>query len=344
MKQRAHAWIALRALKLLNDSGKAPRLSELLHYYVSDVWDGAWLPDTLIVDMSYGHTFKMDHDPQRLGFDISQDKWLKIPYSKLKKKLKGQRLCLQYIKDAQILKVPYRTHPNNGGHLPNRVIAISHTIGDMLKMSDYPLIFYARKKKRSTFEKDLVTQKVKDLSLSPMFSARQIALMFFIISHYVADVHMPLHCDYRDFGSESDRTQMGRLPKKLHPSIEEKWELYFPPKEILVLHDHLRLSIDEVVSSLPAGSAIKIDTGNEYALDPGILKTAGDEWKEMVYIARTSYALSTTWIDQPYQDVNDMVSSGNRLIEFEDVTNRIFHDAVESVARIWLKAWQRFIY
>jgi len=67
MKQRAHAWVALRALKLVNDSKKAPNLVELLSYYVADAWDGAWLPDTLIVDMCYGHIFKMDSDPQRLA-------------------------------------------------------------------------------------------------------------------------------------------------------------------------------------------------------------------------------------------------------------------------------------
>ena len=70
MKQRAHAWCALRALKLLDDSGKAPKLVELLSYYLSDIWEGAWLPDTLIVDMQYGHTYKMDSDPKIMGADI----------------------------------------------------------------------------------------------------------------------------------------------------------------------------------------------------------------------------------------------------------------------------------
>lgn len=342
MKQRAHAWVALRALKLVSDSKKAPSLVELLSYYVSDVWDGAWLPDTLVVDMSYGHVFKMDSDLTRLGFDVSQEDWMKVPYEELKRKLSGQRLCLEYAKDSPVLKVPYKSHPVEGGHLPNRVIAISHTIGDMLKMSDYPLSFYARQKKSKAFERDLMQQKVKDLSLSPLFSARQIALMFFILSHYITDAHMPLHCDFRDFGG--DRSIMGRLPRELHPSIEELWESYFPPKEVLVLHEHLRTSIADVVEkSLPAESPIKIDTDDKYKLNPGIYPTVGDEWQEMVHIARTSYALSRKWIDAPYRHVNDMLTSPDKKAEFEDVTNRIFHDAVESVARLWLKAWGRFV-
>jgi len=341
MKQRAHAWVALRALKLVNDSKKAPNLVELLSYYVADAWDGAWLPDTLIVDMRYGHIFKMDSDPQRLGSDISQEGWMRVPYRQLKKKLRGRRLCLEYVRGSPELLKPYKSHPNDGGHLPNRVIAISHSIGDMLKMSDYPLIFYARKKKRKAFELDLMQQKVKDLSLSPIFSARQIALMFFIISHYITDAHMPLHCDLRDFGG--DRSTTGRLPGDLHPSIEELWESYFPTKETLVLHEHLRLSIDEVVSSLPDGSIIEIDTNDRYRLTPRISRTAGNEWQEMVHIARTSYAVSRKWINESYEDVDDLIARPAKREEFKDVTNRIFHDAVESVARLWLKAWQRFI-
>lgn len=67
MKQRAHSWVALRALKLLDDSGRVPKLVELLSYYLSDVWEGVWLPDTLIVDMQYGHIFKLDSDPAVQG-------------------------------------------------------------------------------------------------------------------------------------------------------------------------------------------------------------------------------------------------------------------------------------
>lgn len=339
MKQRAHAWVALRALKLVSDSGKAKKLVELLSYYVSDVWEGAWLPDTLIVDMQYGHIFKMDSDPQRLGRDISQEQWMKVPYDELKKKLSGQRLCLEYVKDSPVLMEQYRSHPEVGGHLPNRVIAISQTIADMLKMSEYPLIFYARNKTSKVFAGDLMQQKVKDLSVSPIFSPRQIALMFFILAHYITDAHMPLHCDLRDFGK--DRSIMGRLPPDLHPSIEERWESSFPEKNKLMLHEYLTESIDKVVSSLPDGSIIKIDTDDKYRLTPTVSEAVGDEWQEMVNVARTSYAVSRKWIDASYKNADALVAAKSE--EFKDVTNRIFHDAVESVARLWLKAWGRFI-
>ena len=340
MKQRAHAWCALRALKLLDDSGKAPKLVELLSYYLSDIWEGAWLPDTLIVDMQYGHTYKMDSDPKIMGPDILNQDWLKTSYKQLKSKLKGNRLLLKYIKNEPELNKPYRSHPEKGGHLPNRVIALSHTISDMLKMSDYPLAFYAKKKKSSAYQKDLSTQSVKDLSLSPNFSARQIALTLFILSHYITDAHMPLHCDLRDYGNKRSKTR--RLPSKLHPSIEEEWEKHLPQKEILTLHKYKKQSIDKAVTSLPKKSIIKIDTKKEYSLNNKIPSIIQDEWQEMVYICRVSYAVSRHWIDKPYKNVNDLIKHKSKK-EFEKVTNYIFHDAVLSIASIWYKAWKKFI-
>jgi len=342
MKQRAHAWVALRALKLVDDSKQAPKLVELISYYISDAWNGAWLPDTLIVDMHYGHIYKMDSSSKSLNHDISHEDWFKVPYDELNKRLVGKRLCLEYVKDFEELEKPYRTHPQLGGHLPNRVIAISHTIGDMLKMSDFPLAFYAQGKKPGSYSKALTAQKVKDLSLSPIFSARQIALTFFVLSHYVVDAHMPLHCDLRDFGSERAGLRR-RLPQRLHPSVEELWESYFPTKEELVLHEHLRTSVSDIISSLPERSLVEIDTNNKYKLNPKIYSTVSDEWVEMVHVARVSYAVSRKWIDRPYKDVSELINSSARSDEFKHVINCIFHDAVESVGRLWMKAWKRFV-
>ena len=340
MKQRAHAWSALRALKLLDDSNKTPELVELLSYYLSDVWEGSWLPDTLIVDMRYGHIYKMDSDPRMLGADITKEEWLKLPYKQLKSKLKGNRLLLEYVKDAPELNSPYKSHPAKGGHLPNRVIALSQTVGDMLKMSDYPLSFYAKKEKSSAYHKDLSAQSVKDLSLSPNFSARQIALTLFMLSHYICDAHMPLHCDLRDYGGDRDKTR--RLPKKLHPSIEEEWEENFPEKEVLILHEYKKQSVDEAVKTLPEKSIIKIDEQKEYRLDNKIPNITQDEWQEMVCVCRVSYTVSRQWIKEPYKDVKDLIQ-GIGEAEFARVTNYIFHDTVQAIASIWHKAWCKFI-
>jgi hypothetical protein len=338
MKQRAHAWVALRALKHVDDSGKAPKLVELMSYYISDVWDGAWLPDTLIGDMSYGHIFKMDSDAQLLG-GIEERR--RVTYSQLKSKLGGNRLCLKHVKDSDELKRPIWVHETASGHLPDRVISLSHIITDMLKMGDYPLAFYAKKKRSKAYRKeDLSCQNIKDLSLSPNFSARQIAMTFFLLSHYICDVHMPLHCDLRDYGSRS-RGITRKLSKTLHPSIEGVWEASFPEKDVLAIHDYTKASLDEIVANLPANSLIEIDKNPDYALGR-ITKMKGNQWDEMVNVSRVSYAFSRKWITKDYKDVGALKRAiGND--EFKKSTNIIFHDVVEEIARVWYKAWEVFV-
>jgi hypothetical protein len=344
MKQQAHSWLALRALKLIDDSGQAPKLAELLFFYLPDVWQGAWIPDSLIVDTQYGHIFKMDSDEATPGMKLKGQDWLQMDKKKLEKALAGTRRCLDYISGCPELAKPYRAHPKYGGHLPNRVIAVSHSISDMLKLSDFPLSFYAQKKRKKGFKAkdasglDLSAEPIRNLSLSPNFSARQIALMFFVLSHYVCDAHMPLHCDLRD----SDRPVKRRLSDKLHCSIEEVWETWFPQENDFAAHVRQTKSLDLAVSSRPAGSLLKLDIDPAYALDTKILKIKNDEWQEMVYTTRISYAVSRKWISQDYPTANEMIAAISPE-EFARVSNLIFHDAVASVARIWYNTWMRYL-
>ncbi len=89
-------------------------------------------------------------------------------------------------------------------------------------------------------------------------------------------------------------------------------------------------------------SKLKIDTDKKYSLNKRIPKTKSDEWKEMVYIARISFALSREWINKDYKDVKQLIEDKGED-DFVDITNRIFHDAVQGVAIIWVKAWERYI-
>ena len=367
VKQRAHAWVALRALKMMDDWGEAEKLTQLLSFYLSDVWDGAWLPDIRIVDMSYGHIFKMDSDPRFIYKKLPQEKWFIKSAEDLRKLLVGKRVCIDYASDSQELEKPYRSHLKEGGHLPNRVIALSQMIGDMLKMSNFPLAHYAKKKKKKFMDSSNIPisiskQTIQNLSKSPNFTAREIALTFFIISHYVCDAHMPLHCDLRDFSPTSKRYKWKRrLPEKLHTWIEKYWEESFPPKKSLLLTAYTKDTLDIIViDKMPKNTMMQIDEDSKYKLSEKVSKRLkGDEWNEMVYTTRVSYAVARKWIPKDndwfslmpkrYAEFKRMVSDkqgfgdGAFAEDFEDVTNRIFHDTVESVARIWYKSWKRFI-
>lgn len=355
MKRTAHGWIALRAYKLIDDisvKGRIGNIShidklvELLSYYLSSAWDGAWIPDSLICDMKYGHIFKQTNDPKILG-SKAKDKRSTVPYKELKSMLKGKRLCLEYLKNEEVLNSPFWSKE---GHLPNRVIALTHSISDMLKLGDFPLAFYLREQRKRAYEGDLSATGVKSLSLSPTFSARQIAITLFMVSHYIADAHMPLHCDYRDYTRPK---KVRPIPPRLHPSIEEEWEKSFPKERIIEIGKYSKSSVDDIVLNLPKNSIIRIDKEEKYKLSAsinGLKKSDNDVWKEMVNICRVSYALSQNWINKEntenkklgYDDVRELIKRKGKE-DFADITNRIFHDSVESVARIWLLVWGKFI-
>jgi hypothetical protein len=162
---------------------------------------------------------------------------------------------------------------------------------------------------------------------------------------------------YAEQGNETVR----RLPKPLHPGIEKVWEESFPDKETLTIHDYTPDSISTVVGSLPDGSLIELDKPNsKYALSRKFTVTMPNEWDEMVNICRISYGVSRKWIPKSFEDIENLIGKEkcrdgasalkyDDLVsiigekEFKDLTNRIFHDAVEAVARIWLKAWNNFV-
>jgi hypothetical protein len=264
---------------------------------------------------------------------------------------------------ADLEKPYWVVDDSSRNRLPDRVKALTHSIIDMLKLGDFPISFYLKNKNSTEYKADeLSKQKIKDLSLSPNFSARQIALTFFIVSHYVCDAHMPLHCDQRDYSAKTlDGKIERRLPDKLHDGIEEVWEDFFPDKKVLTIHDYSPESIAEVTSNLPKNSIIELDVpGSRYAFSTKIGSNIPDEWDEMVNVCRISYAVSRKWIPQKFKDIEAVVGASKckdkgadwtykdvtKIVsedDFKDVTNRVFHDSVESVARIWCKAWNVFL-
>lgn len=173
---------------------------------------------------------------------------------------------------------------------------------------------------------------------------------------------MPLHCDLRDFKVPG---KARRLPKKMHARIERLWESNFTSKEDLILTKYTKKTLNRiVVDKLPENSIIEIDTPNsDYNLSKKVNKhLKGDEWNELVYTTRVSYAVARKWIPitsdwfdlykrkfKKYGQLKNNILQGNGfgdgafVEDFRQVSNSIFHDAVESVARIWYKAWKRFV-
>lgn len=338
MKQRSHAWIALRALKLIDDlieEDMLPKrvrlLSELLFNYLPDVYEGAFIPDTLIVDNATGHIFKMELMADDPDGRFSAD------YGTLKRRQRGKRKSLEIAKGVDVLNQPYKAH-KRGGNLPNRVLSISNSLSDMLKLSEFPFGQYVKVKRARAYRTSggYSGAKVKSLDLAPNFAGRQIALMYFVLSHYIADAHMPLHCDMRDASFDQNR----RIFKGFHPKLESYWESNIPGS--LVFLALPSMSLDDAVGRLPEGSIFAPLADGTATFNFRPLAAGRDEWEEMTDVCRTSFALSRHLIPNGVKTLDDVIEFRSKE-ELEEASRAIFSDAVKTVAAIWVKSWMRYV-
>jgi len=210
MKKIAHAWLALMALQRLksakgSNAFEKSFLGSIKNFFISDKFDsyfqsqaekfanffdkhkdafvqGAWFPDTVISDnLIGGHTFKFRKPNNENEAKNSCEIKNYIPKhlcSFEKMGIKENRLKEKFfIEDAY--------------NLPDRCEALSHALRDMI-----------------------LIQKEEPKGSDILFIDDQITLYFLMLSHYVADSHVPPHCDARDFYG----------PSTIHPDMEEYWD------------------------------------------------------------------------------------------------------------------------
>lgn len=209
MNQSTHAWLAVEAYRKIQlismtDAGKdLVGLVELLGENLQDVVVAAWLPDSLIKDMTYGHIFKNSlykEEDQKGRFILSK--------KDLKKNLASgnhiPKAAFDLVPDSW-WEQPYRVK-DKGGHLPARVSTLSQTARDMFKMGDdkvASITGVASKKGAKSIEKRF------------LFSSRDITMFLWMASHYIADAHMPFHCDNRALASTAKQST--------HCDVENIW-------------------------------------------------------------------------------------------------------------------------
>jgi hypothetical protein len=328
MNQATHAWLAVEAYrKIKMESEKNESLiglRKLLGEHLGDVVVGSWLPDSLIKDMTYGHVFKNSEYPgdQKKRFTLDTDG--------LKKVLpKGSQVPAVAFpgKADPWWKKPYRVK-ENGGHLPARVNAISQSIRDMLKMGDDDVM-----KMSGAMRSD----GAEEITKSYLYSPRDIALMMWIQSHYVADAHMPFHSDNRALASTAKCAT--------HSKVEDVWgenvPAFFKKTRLLRSEEKGILS-----ASYPNSSCLKdIDFGE--GIPP--LK-GGDPWAQAVYICRAGFAVSFSLVsaDIAPVDSRNTVTFEKMLTalgeeKFRLISRAIMHDAVNAIAMFWVDAWSDFL-
>ena len=314
MKKFTHAWLAFMAIKRLEETKLSDTnrryANDLIEWFKShkdDVTQGAWYPDSVIKDMANSHVLKLSPS------DEAGNKFKRLP---------STYLNYQYGKRSPLWKKSFTIEKDD--NLPDRCESIAHSVIDNLKMQE---------------------SEDKGSPVSP--TANHIALLLFMLSHYVADAHMPFHCDIRRFSDENN----------IHAHIEGKWDDMIR-RYYRIDEDNERFFYDSKGYPLRELTDSRID--QEY--QSSVLKTVEDElrdrkfviswgaknsnvWDFMSAICQYSYLLSYRFIPEQYDHTNVTLTNWHSLgsISFDEFSVAVLSDAIDSTARVWFRLWRRYL-
>ena len=311
MKKFTHAWLAFMAIKRLEET----RLSDTNRRYANNlirwfknhkdgVTQGAWYPDSVIKDMANSHVLKLTPS------DESGNKFRRLPTTYMN---------YRYGKRSPVRRKSFAVEKDD--NLPDRCESIAHSVIDNLKMQE---------------------SEDKGSPVSP--TDNHIALLLFMLTHYIADAHMPFHCDSRRFSEGID----------LHGHIEGEWDDMIR-RHYLIDDDNERFFYN------PGGYPLRdSDTDQEYK--SSFLKTVDDVlrdrkffiswgaknnnvWDFMSAICQYSYLLSYYFIAEQYDHTNVTMANWESLggISFDECSVAVLSDAIDSIARVWFRVWRRYL-
>jgi hypothetical protein len=304
MKQYTHAWLAFMAIKRLEKASiskqyksRAESLVKWFNDHRDFVIQGAWYPDSIIKDMATSHILK--YKPNQ---NSQESRFRKLP---------SEYQIYEIGKKCEFYKKPYEIA---NGNLPDRCDALAHGIIDNLKMQE---------------------SEDKGSPISP--TDNHIATKFFMISHYIADAHMPLHCDDRAFSSG----------KNIHAKIEEKWDddvrQYYR-----IDYNNNRFFYDTEGYPLKQANNPLIEWVESEIINRHFSVGWGSDnsntWDFMAAISQYSYLMSYKMIPSTYDETMtwDTFINLDTGHTFEDYSKAILIDAIDSIVRVWFRVWQRY--
>lgn len=305
MKQYSHAWLAFMAIKRIEKatipSGSKNDAKTLLKWFKNHrdfVLKGSWYPDAIIKDMATSHVLKYRPD------DKSQYNTFET--------LPSEYHLLKIGKDCEYFNKGYTIE---SGNLPDRCEAIAHSIVDNLKMQE---------------------SEDKGSPISP--TDNHIATLFFMLSHYIADAHMPLHCDARSFSDKEDIH--AQMEKKWDDAIRECYDLDLDNERFFYDPEGypLKKKNDKVIDWLESEIITRKFTTN-YGKDNN------NTWDFMKAITQYSYLTAYKMIPANYDESNLNWKTFEGLktgYSFEDYSKYIMIDSIDSIAKVWLRVWGRY--
>jgi hypothetical protein len=266
---------------------------------------GAWYPDSLIKDNINSHVLKFRPSDGAKEF----------------KQLPDIYLGYKYGKNSPVRNKGFEQFDEKD-NLPDRCESFTESLVDHLKVQ--------KSEKRGS-------------PISPMNN--QVALWLFMLSHYVADAHVPFHCDWRQFSEGAD----------IHGKMEGEWD-----KEVGKYYriDKSDRSNERFFYDPDGYPLMNPDKVREY--ESSYLKKVEDElskrkfselfgpgnnnvWDFMYAICQHSYLLCYCFLPEQWNPRNVTLRNWKSLgLPFEDLSVAVLADAIDSIARIWFRAWRRY--
>jgi hypothetical protein len=338
VNQRTHSWIAVRAIALLEDENEERNLVKLLKPHARQASVGAWIPDQ--IDAKRGgagaatdnHILKMKpyRGRQRERFITRKDDLLRH--------IGKYRLTAQFLEQDDSLRPrwwdkPYRGDVSKPGqHLPNRIMALSTMMKDLLLLGN-------RRIDR------LIPGDVRfaqHMAPGARTQEEAAATYFFMLSHFIADVSMPCHCDGR---------KLAGYDRGLHKEWEKYWSRKVDPgfekRNLLQPGVGTRADSNRVLQQArDVDGKFNLDFGEAAVPD---LHPDHDIWLEMVFLCRGSFAVASIVApprDYPYNRARarapfERVLGGANTQLLADLNQTIMHDAVLNTAIIWKHIWNK---
>lgn len=354
MKKIAHAWLALMALERLKHPKKSKFFKKSFlsrnfkNFFIGDKFDsyfqaqaekfvnffdkhkdafvkGAWFPDNVISDnLAGGHTFKLRKPVNEKEIKNSREITNYTP----------KHLCSLKALEIKESRLKERLYVEDVYNLPDRCEALSHAIRDMI-----------------------LIQKDEPKGSEILFIDDQITLYFLMLSHYLADSHVPPHCDARDFYG----------PSTIHPDMEEYWdteiEKYYEfdkkrgvfdydidgapePKEKEIKKEFKKSILYKVIEELN-GRKWVVSKKKGGVLDKEIIgkgnKKIYDYVKAICYV---SYLISTDFIPEnvsagEYKKIK-ILENPEYKEKLDKLSVCVLADAIDSIALVWLLTWDKY--
>lgn len=343
MKSLAHAWVGLMALERVKKTPRgrttkrsfmgrnfpklylgrtfnsyyrkqAERFVKFFDKHKDAFVQGSWFPDSVISDnLTGGHTFKLAR-PSTAAERKQAETFSGRPPEHLGSV--GLVSSKKRLKEKVLRKQGYT--------LPDRCEALSHAIRDMV-----------------------LIQRKEPKGSDILFNDDQITLYFLMLSHYLADAHVPPHSDARDLYT----------PPTVHPDMEKYWD-----DEIKRFYafDRKRKVFDYDLSGAPELEVAEgefqksflrdvLDVLSRRTWDPADGSILGKGNRKVYDYVKTvcfvSYLVSTDFIPEmtpaAYKKLK-ILEDAQYKGKLREISVQVLADAVDSIALIWLLTWDRY--